>query len=144
MRIAGWELEFRDARLDWRPTRYAGISWLPLAVPPRDGSAGIAEGAATTRDAAVLIRMLPGCGYPAHRHVGIEDVLILQGGYRDERGEHGAGSYLRYEAGSIHSPVALGRSSEPHGGANPACILFAVARDGVELLDAVRDEPSSV
>lgn len=73
-----------------------------------------------------LIRMEPGCGYPQHRHRGDEDVRVLQGGYRDERGEHTAGSFAHYETGSYHGPVAL-----PTG---PACVLLAVAHEGVELL----------
>ena len=82
----------------------------------------------------VVIRMAPGCGYPAHRHVGAEDVLILQGGYRDEMGEHRAGTYLSYPPGSVHTPVACGDRDRPESEENPACILFAIARGGVENL----------
>jgi len=62
-------------------------------------------------------------------------VLILRGGYRDERGEHVAGTYLRYEQGSEHTPIALGRRDEQIGPKNPACVLFASARGGVLNLD---------
>ena len=87
-----------------------------------------------------MIRMDPGASYPEHEHLGPEEVLILAGGYRDDDGEHHAGSYLRYPVGSRHAPVALG---DPHALVsmdNPACILFAVAHAGVRLVaqDAAR------
>lgn len=81
-----------------------------------------------------MIRMDPGCGYPAHRHQGIEDVLVLQGAYRDDQGQHSAGSYFRYAAGSTHAPVAMGDPKRPPADDNPSCILFAIARGGVENL----------
>ena len=81
--------------------------------------------------ATVLIRMEPGCGYPRHRHLELEEVLILQGGYRDAEGEHRAPSYLRNRPGSVHAPVALGDRSRPISPDNPACLLFAVAHGGV-------------
>lgn len=124
MDLDGLRLAADDAELPWRPTQVAGVSWLPLHL------AGDREGG----DSVALIRMEPGCGYPAHRHRGPEDVLILAGGYRDDRGEHCAPAFLRYEAGSVHAPVALGQPGQPAGPQNPACLLFAVARDGVELL----------
>jgi putative transcriptional regulator len=71
-----------------------------------------------------LIAMEPGCGYPRHRHRGDEQVLVLQGGYRDERGEHRQGA-VRYPDGSAHAPVALPGAS---------CVLLAVAHEGIELL----------
>ena len=74
-----------------------------------------------------LIGMQPGCGYPAHRHQGAEDVLVLQGGYRDARGEHRAGDRVRYEDGSAHAPVALSGEVE--------CILFAVSHEGIAPLE---------
>lgn len=82
----------------------------------------------------VLIRMEPGCGYPLHRHRGIEDVLVLQGGYRDDLGEYLAGTHIRYASGSAHSPVALGDPKRPSGEDNPSWILFAIARGGVDNL----------
>lgn len=121
----GLELARVDARLDdWRETRHAGVAWKPLHV---EGDAGARDPAAAT----VLIRMAPGASYPEHEHLGIEEVLILAGGYRDGLGEHRAGSYLRYAAGSRHAPVALGDPDAPVGEQNPACILFAVAHGGV-------------
>lgn len=75
----------------------------------------------------MLIRMQPGCGYPAHRHTGVEEVLILQGGYRDQSGEHRAGEYVVNEAGSSHHPVALDGAED--------CIMVAFAHGGIRLLD---------
>jgi putative transcriptional regulator len=70
--------------------------------------------------------MEPGCAYPSHRHIGPEEVLVLQGGYRDDRGEHRAGDYILNEAGSAHQPTALDFGED--------CILFAVAHGGIEVI----------
>ncbi len=123
-----------DARgLDWRPTRERGVSWIPLHL---EAASGGHKAAGEPADATVLIRMDPGCGYPTHRHVGIEEVLVLSGGYQDELGTWRAGAYVRYPSGSRHTPVALGDAQRPSGPDNPACVLFACARGGVELQDA--------
>jgi anti-sigma factor ChrR (cupin superfamily) len=122
MQIQGFSLKLDEAALPWRATRHAGVSWIALHA---------AEGEA---DATVLIRMEPGCGYPPHRHLDVEEVLVLRGGYRDDRGEHVAGAYLRYPPGSVHAPVALGDRGRPIGPGNEACLLFAVAHGGVENL----------
>lgn len=116
-----------DASVPWISTRHPGVSWHPLDSE--------ASGFRQAKDAVVLIRMSPGRGYPPHRHIGEEDVLILQGGYVDELGEHPAGTFLRYAAGSAHSPVACGDPDLPEGDENPACILFAIARGGVQDLE---------
>lgn len=81
-----------------------------------------------TGRALVLIRMDPGCGYPRHKHRGEEHLLVLQGGYRDERGQHHAGSFVAYDSGSEHAPVAI---DEPGA---PPCILLALAHEGLVLL----------
>ena len=99
----------------FRPTRYPGVS---IHFYHRDEA---------TRNAAVMIRMEPGCSYPAHRHRGVEELLVLQGGYRDERGEHRVGEYVRYEDGTVHHPVAL------EGG--EACVFFAVSGEGIDVLE---------
>ena len=99
--------------IDWRPGRYEGIF---VNVLRRDER---------SNDATVLIRMQAGCRYPAHRHVGPEEVFILQGGYRDQQGERRAGEYILNEAGSAHAPFALDGED---------CIMLAVAHGGIELL----------
>ncbi len=127
MSVPGLILSAESAGVPWRRTSVPGVSLLllgPEAPAAADGP----------REAAVLIRMEPGCGYPAHRHVDVEDVLVLAGGYRDERGEHRSGTYVRYEPGSVHAPVALGDPRCPDSAENPACLLFAVARRGIELV----------
>ena len=103
-------------RIPWRATRYEGIY---LHVLRRDEA---------TNDATVLIRMQPGCSYPAHRHKGIEEVFILQGGYADSRGTHRAGDYIINDAGSAHRPTALTEPAED-------CIMLAFAHGGIELVN---------
>ncbi len=103
------------SQVSWRATRHRGIY---LHLLRRDHATG---------DTTVLIRMQPGCSYPAHRHTGLEEVFILQGGYRDQTGAHRAGDYILNEAGSAHHPTAL-------EDANEDCIMLAVAHGGIELI----------
>lgn len=104
------------SRIPWRATRHRGIY---LHALWRDEATG---------DATVLIRMEPGCAYPAHRHRGAEEVFVLQGGYRDQRGEHRAGDYVLNEAGSAHHPTALAETGED-------CVMLAFAHAGIELIE---------
>ena len=108
-------MRFDPNAVDWPSSRRAGIYVKVLWSDERSG------------DAAVLVRMDPGCEYPRHRHVGDEEVLVLQGAFRDEQGEYAAGAFHRFAAGSVHAPVAL-EGDEP-------CVLFALARGGIENLD---------
>ena len=103
-------------RIPWRATRHRGIH---LHLLRRDEATG---------DATVLIRMEPGCAYPSHRHRGVEEVFILQGGYADARGTHRAGDYVLNDAGSAHNPVALTDPAED-------CVMLAVAHGGIELVN---------
>ena len=96
------------------------MGWIPLLLESDSGPRVEGEPA----DTAVLIRMDAGCGYPRHRHVGVEEVLVLAGGYADEFGEYAQGEYVRYAAGSVHAPVALDGA---------ACVLFATARGGIRM-----------
>ncbi len=105
------------AAIPWKPTRHPGVAiWF------------YAADRGTGRTLA-LIRMDPGCGYPRHKHRGEERLLVLQGGYRDEFGEHRAGGFAVYENGTEHGPVALdGPGSAP-------CVLLALAHEGILLVD---------
>jgi len=117
------------AALPWRSTKDPGVQWLPLHLEESE-SFGARRGGGT-----VLIRMEPGKGYLAHRHVGWEDVLVLQGGFRDQGGEYRQGDFVHYPAGSEHAPVALGNAAQPSSPVNPACILYATVPLGIELLE---------
>lgn len=136
--IPGFEAQIALEALAWRATKTPGVSW--ILVSP-DESTFRARGPGAPGEVVALIRMDPGRGYPAHRHLAPEEVLVLAGGYRDEQGEHRAGSWVRYPAGSEHAPVALGDAGAPVGEGNPACVLFATARGGVELSSEAGPEP---
>lgn len=99
--------------IPFRQTRYPGVQIHFYASDERSGRV------------VALIAMDPGCGYPRHRHRGGEGVLVLQGGYADERGEHRAGERVTYPDGSAHAPKAL---------PGDACVLLAVAHEGIDLL----------
>jgi putative transcriptional regulator len=102
--------------IPWRTTRYPGVAVHFYASDRQTGRV------------LALIRMDPGCGYPEHRHRGREEVLVLQGGYRDGHGSYEKGRFVQHEDGSIHSPVALdGDGAEP-------CVLLALAHEGITLL----------
>jgi len=104
---------FDPSTIAWQQTRHQGIF---VNILRRDEQSG---------DATALIRMQPGCGYPAHRHVGLEEVFIIQGGYRDSDGEHRVGEYFINDAGSAHHPVAS---------QGVDCVMIAFAHGGIEIL----------
>jgi anti-sigma factor ChrR (cupin superfamily) len=106
------------SKILWRATRRKGIH---LRFLRRDAETG---------DATVLIRMEPGCSYPPHRHHGVEEVFVLQGGYRDSRGAHRAGDYVVNEAGSTHHPTALEDPAED-------CVMLAIAHGGIEIIKGI-------
>jgi anti-sigma factor ChrR (cupin superfamily) len=106
---------FDPSTIEWHPTRHWGIFVNTLRRDEENG------------DATVLIRMQPGCGYPAHRHNGIEEVFIIQGGYRDSGGERRAGEYFINAAGSVHHPIAIEGDD---------CVMIAFAHGGIEILKA--------
>ena len=59
----------------------------------------------------------PGATHVSHRHLGDENILVLQGALGDERGEYRAGELCRSRAGSIDTEVVLG---------GEACICYVV------------------
>jgi quercetin dioxygenase-like cupin family protein len=63
--------------------------------------------------------------FPHHKHLGEEDVLVLQGGARLSSGERlRAGDRIKTPAGDEHSFVAV-----PRG---PDLLVFTVVRDGLD------------
>lgn len=64
-----------------------------------------------------LLRLAPGRTLPAHRHVGDEYTVVLQGGYTDTTGHYGVGDFAVGPGPERHKPVA---------DAGPPCIALIV------------------
>jgi putative transcriptional regulator len=76
------------------------------------------------RGEASFLRCRPGKAIPTHTHGGLEAVLVLQGGFRDQNGHHAPGDIAVADGTIEHRPVA-DRSVD--------CIIFLVQEAPVRL-----------
>lgn len=76
---------------------------------------------------AVLVWARPGAKHPRHRHQGEENVLVLQGTFKDDRGTYAAGEICRSRAGSDHTEEAIGDED---------CVCYVVYYGELEMLGA--------
>jgi anti-sigma factor ChrR (cupin superfamily) len=74
----------------WRAGLVPGLSVLPLHDFDGVGTA--------------LVRWAPHTRFNTHSHPGGEEILVLQGLFRDEQGEYPAGTWLRNPRWSRHTP----------------------------------------
>jgi quercetin dioxygenase-like cupin family protein len=58
--------------------------------------------------ATSIVRYAPGSAYPAHRHPGGEEILVLSGIFSEGKRHYPAGWYLRNPPGSAHRPSSAG------------------------------------
>lgn len=56
--------------------------------------------------ATSVVRYAPGSHFSRHVHGGGEEILVLEGVFSDETGDHPAGTYLRNPPGSAHAPFS--------------------------------------
>jgi anti-sigma factor ChrR (cupin superfamily) len=77
-------------RATWRPGLVPGLAVLPLHE---------FDGVSTA-----LVRWAPDTRFNTHSHPGGEEILVLQGLFRDEQGEYPAGTWLRSPRWSRHTP----------------------------------------
>jgi len=52
---------------------------------------------------ALLVRYAPGATIPRHRHLGDEQVFVLEGSVSDDTGTCTAGNYVRRPPGCVHA-----------------------------------------
>ncbi|MDH4050762.1 MAG: cupin domain-containing protein [Rubrivivax sp.] len=71
--------------------------------------------------ATSLVRYAPGSRFERHTHGGGEEILVLDGVFSDEAGDHPAGTYLRNPPGTAHAPFS-----------RPGCTLFVKLRQFAE------------
>jgi len=58
------------------------------------------------REKAALVRYAPGATIPRHRHLGDEQIYVLEGSVRDDAGTCTAGNYARRPPGCVHTVVS--------------------------------------
>jgi anti-sigma factor ChrR (cupin superfamily) len=80
--------------MEWTPTKHTGIC---IKVLHQDEETGAST---------ILFKFDPGAKTPLHEHMGVEQVLILEGGLQDHDGFYPAGTYIRRIAGSVHQATA--------------------------------------
>ena len=96
--------------------RAADAAWTPSPQPGVDRRMLDRVGGEVAR-ATSIVRYAPGSRFDRHVHAGGEEILVLDGVFSDESGDHAAGSYLRNPPGSAHAPFS-------HEG----CLLFVKLR----------------
>jgi len=72
------------------------------------------------------VRYAPGSSFSPHRHDEGEEFLVLEGVFSDEHGDYPAGTYIRNEPESVHTPRT-----------GPGCIIFVKLRQ-MDAQDSVR------
>lgn len=94
----------------------AGASWQPSPLPGVDRWMLDRVGGEVAR-ATSMVRYAPGSRFERHVHGGGEEILVLEGVFSDETGDHPAGTYLRNPPGSAHAPSS-----------RDGCLLFVKLR----------------
>lgn len=92
-----------DAAFD--PFVFAGLlkdGWTQLDFKPFREGVEIYE-LCQGEPAVALLRYQPGARIPAHRHMGLESILVLEGAQSDEKGDYAAGTFVLNPKGSVHS-----------------------------------------
>jgi anti-sigma factor ChrR (cupin superfamily) len=56
--------------------------------------------------ATSLVRYAPASRFERHEHRGGEEILVLDGVFSDDTGDHPAGTYLRNPPGTAHAPFS--------------------------------------
>ena len=107
--------------------RPADAHWQPSPLPGVERCMLDRIGGEVAR-ATSLVRYAPGSRFDRHVHGGGEEILVLDGVFSDDSGDHPAGTYLRNPPGSAHAP----HSQE-------GCLLFVKLRQfAVDDLQPVR------
>lgn len=96
----------------WRTTAYPGVTYKVLHVD------------AETNNITTILRLEPGSSYPAHRHTGVEQCLVLEGTVRIGTIILHAGDFEFAQAGTEHANVET----------DDGCQLLIIANKHDEIL----------
>ena len=110
------------ARAPRTPIDVSAYRWLEIAPGVK---VHVLEEDLSRGKRAVLIWARPGARHPRHRHHGDENVLVLQGTFKDDHGTYGPGDICRSRAGSDHAEEAVG---------DVDCLCYVVYYGELEML----------
>lgn len=83
----------------------AEATWVPSPLPGVERRMLDRVGAEVAR-ATSIVRYASGSRFSAHVHGGGEEILVLDGAFSDEAGDHPTGTYLRNPPGTSHAPFS--------------------------------------
>jgi len=105
----------------------ADAVWVPSPLPGVERRMLDRVGGEVAR-ATSIVRYAPDSQFDRHEHGAGEEILVLDGVFSDDSGDHPAGTYLRNPPGSAHTPFS-----------REGCLLFVKLRQFVAGdLDTVR------
>ena len=83
------------------------LPWIPSPMAGVERRMLDRQGGEVAR-ATSIVRYAPGSRFERHTHGGGEEILVLEGTFSDEQGDHPSGTYLRNPPGSSHAPFSEG------------------------------------
>ncbi len=83
------------------------LPWVASPLPGVERRMLDREGGEVAR-ATSIVRYAPGSHFDRHLHGGGEEILVLEGTFSDDQGDHPTGCYLRNPPGSAHAPFSVG------------------------------------
>jgi quercetin dioxygenase-like cupin family protein len=122
----GWAAARRDAseRADFVFVAGDASEFEPTAVPGIEARNLFVD--VESDRVTMLVRMAPGTSYPAHRHAGAEECMVLQGDLQVGEKQMRQGDFQHAEPGSVHAVQST------RGG----CVLLLVSSLGDEILES--------
>lgn len=93
------------------------MPWSPSPSPGVERKRLWLEGPTEAGRVTSVVRYAPGSRFPSHPHPDGEEILVLEGVFSDERGDHPAGTYLLNPQGYEHAPFS-----------GPGCTLLVKLR----------------
>lgn len=103
--------------MPWQDSPMAGVQRKRLEL------SGPAEAGRVTS----VVRYAPGSQFRAHEHPEGEEILVLEGIFSDERGDHPAGTYLLNAEGFRHAPYSV-----------DGCVIFVKLRQHPGRRESIR------
>jgi ChrR-like protein with cupin domain len=110
---------------------FDSVEWVASPEPGVERKMLERDGGEIARGTSI-VRYAAGSSFPEHVHDRGEEILVLEGTFQDEHGDHPAGSYVRNPPGSRHRPFSVG-----------GCVIFVKLRqfaDGDTVHRRVRPE----